>query len=35
MSTRATYQFIGKVTGTHTMYIHHDGYPETVESRKL
>lgn len=28
MSTRATYQFIGKVTGTHTMYIHHDGYPE-------
>lgn len=28
MSTRATYQFIGKVTGTQTMYIHHDGYPE-------
>jgi hypothetical protein len=28
MSTRATYQFIGTVTGTHTMYIHHDGYPE-------
>ena len=28
MSTRATYQFIGNITGTHTAYIHHDGYPE-------
>ena len=28
MSTRATYKFIGEITGTHTAYIHHDGYPE-------
>ena len=28
MSTRATYQFISEWSGTHTVYIHHDGYPE-------
>jgi hypothetical protein len=28
MSTRATYQFISEWSGTHTAYIHHDGYPE-------
>ena len=28
MSTRATYQFIGEITGTYTAYIHHDGYPQ-------
>ena len=28
MATRATYQFISEYTGTHTAYIHHDGYPE-------
>ncbi len=27
MSTRATYQFISEWSGTHTAYIHHDGYP--------
>ena len=28
MATRATYQFISEWSGTHTAYIHHDGYPE-------
>jgi len=28
MSTRATYQFKNQWSGTHTAYIHHDGYPE-------
>jgi hypothetical protein len=28
MSTRATYQFTSRSKGTHTFYIHHDGYPE-------
>jgi len=28
MATRATYQFISEWSGTHTVYIHHDGYPE-------
>jgi hypothetical protein len=28
MSTRATYQFISEWSGTHTAYIHHDGYPQ-------
>jgi len=27
MATRATYQFISEWSGTHTVYIHHDGYP--------
>ena len=27
MSTRATYKFISEWAGTHTAYIHHDGYP--------
>jgi len=26
MATRATYQFISEWSGTHTAYIHHDGY---------
>jgi len=28
MATRATYKFISDITGTHTAYIHSDGYPE-------
>jgi hypothetical protein len=28
MATRATYQFKTQWSGTHTVYIHHDGYPE-------
>lgn len=28
MATRATYQFVNEWSGTHTAYIHHDGYPE-------
>ena len=28
MATRATYQFVSEWAGTHTAYIHHDGYPE-------
>tara|TARA_R110000822_G_scaffold233008_1_gene364588 strand:+ start:605 stop:940 length:336 start_codon:yes stop_codon:yes gene_type:complete len=28
MSTRATYQFISEWSGTHTVYIHHDNYPQ-------
>lgn len=32
MSTRATYKFISEITGTHTAYIHHDGYPEYAYS---
>jgi hypothetical protein len=28
MATRATYQFKNQWSGTHTVYIHHDGYPE-------
>tara|TARA_R110002126_G_scaffold157206_3_gene304769 strand:- start:517 stop:861 length:345 start_codon:yes stop_codon:yes gene_type:complete len=27
MSTRATYQFKTEHSGTHTVYIHYDGYP--------
>jgi len=27
MSTRATYKFVSDWAGTHTAYIHHDGYP--------
>lgn len=32
MATRATYKFIGEFSGTHTAYIHHDGYPEFAYS---
>lgn len=28
MSTRATYQIADQIAGTHTFYIHYDGYPE-------